>query len=68
MRPTWPRRSPVGAGFWSALAEEQGRDAAYRDELDGPVTVRVPSQDLEAALDALFGNVFAHPPNRPDTP
>ncbi len=47
--------------FWRALAEDQGRDV----DLDLPVTaveVRASAADLEAALDALLGNVIAHTP------
>lgn len=48
--------------FWAALADEQGR--AY--DLSVPehtLVVAVPHDDLEAALDALLGNVFAHTPD-----
>ena len=47
--------------FWRALAEDQGRDV----ELALPATavdVRASAADLEAALDALLGNVIAHTP------
>lgn len=45
--------------FWSALAEDQGR--AYEARLpDEPIWVGVAPGDLEAALDALINNVFAH--------
>lgn len=48
-------------GFWSILAEEQGRNLEL--ELpDSPVTVGAPRADLEVALDALLANVFAHTP------
>lgn len=50
---------PARVRFWSALAEEQGRPFA----LEAPphrVLVAVPADDLDAALDALLGNVFAH--------
>ena len=49
------------AAFWSPLAEDQGRPF----ELDVPLTattVAAPQADLEAAIDALLGNVFAHTP------
>ena len=48
--------------FWSALAEDQGRtfDA---DLVDGPIVVAVSESDIEAALDALLGNVFEHTPD-----
>jgi len=47
--------------FWSALAEETGRatESAIDDE-DCPVNVARP--ELEAAVDALLANVFAHTP------
>jgi signal transduction histidine kinase len=47
--------------FWSVLAEDQGRAWS----VDMPLTshhVDVPREDLDAALDALLGNVFAHTP------
>jgi len=47
--------------FWSVLAEDQGR----RLDLRLPATscqVRVSSDDLAAAVDALLENVFAHTP------
>jgi signal transduction histidine kinase len=47
--------------FWSALADDQGR--ALTSELEtGPIPVRASARDLEAALDALLGNVFEHTP------
>ena len=50
------------AEFWGALAEEQGR--RWRLEVDGgPCPVRAAEADLEAALDALLANVFAHTPD-----
>ncbi|MGY1742803.1 MULTISPECIES: ATP-binding protein [unclassified Blastococcus] len=49
--------------FWSALAADEGRPLRV-DAPDGPVPVRVPADDLSAALDALLGNVFAHTPDR----
>lgn len=51
--------------FWSALAEEEGRDVST-DVATGRIPVRVSEPDLSAALDALLGNVFAHTP--PGTP
>jgi signal transduction histidine kinase len=47
--------------FWEALAQDQGRPWEVE------VTVRscpvgVPRADLEAAVDALLGNVFSHTP------
>ena len=48
-------------GFWSALAEDQGRPATT--ELpDGPLPVRAAREDLAAAVDALLENVIAHTP------
>jgi signal transduction histidine kinase len=48
--------------FWGALAEDQGRD--LRLELpEGPCEVRASRPDLEAAIDALIGNVFSHTPD-----
>jgi signal transduction histidine kinase len=45
--------------FWSALADEQGR--AFALEVPAHrVLVPVPEDELDAALDALLGNVFAH--------
>lgn len=49
-------------GFWSALAEEQGRTTATAVP-DGPVVVTVGESELVAAVDALLGNVFAHTPD-----
>jgi signal transduction histidine kinase len=47
--------------FWTPLAEEEGREV--RLELaEGPCPVRTSPADLEAALDALLGNVVAHTP------
>lgn len=49
------------AEFWGALAEEQSRP--FQVETDGQAhLVRVARADLEAALDALLGNVFSHTP------
>lgn len=47
--------------FWRALAEDQGREV----DLALPATaveIRANAADLEAALDALLGNVIAHTP------
>lgn len=49
------------AGFWSVLAEDQGRPWEVSIG-DGVPVVRVARPDLEAAIDALLGNVFAHTP------
>ncbi|MDT4939864.1 MAG: hypothetical protein QOG80_3535 [Pseudonocardiales bacterium] len=47
--------------FWSALAEDQGRDTTV--ELpDRPVLIRASADDLAAAVDALLENVVAHTP------
>lgn len=49
------------AAFWEALAEEQQR--ITETHLPGDATpVRIPAADLEAAIDAVLGNVFAHTP------
>jgi signal transduction histidine kinase len=48
-------------GFWSALAEDQGREC----DLVGagqPVIVPVARGELSAVLDSLLGNVFRHTP------
>ena len=49
------------ARFWSALAEDQGRSLDWQSP-DGTLPVRASQDDLVAAVDALFGNVFAHTP------
>jgi signal transduction histidine kinase len=49
------------AAFWAALAEDQGR--AWKVTLPpGPVMIAAGAAELEAALDALFGNIFEHTP------
>ena len=57
--------------FWAPLAEDQERpfefvnvdvDAGGGRGPGGSTTVAVPADELEAALDALLGNVFAHTP------
>jgi signal transduction histidine kinase len=57
--------------FWAPLAEDQERSFEFvavspdRGEGDRPpasTTVAVSPDELEAALDALLGNVFAHTP------
>lgn len=70
-RPLHP--SPVGArcdaasvvreraGFWGALAEDDGRAWAC-EAPPGPVPVGVLAEELRDAVDALIGNVFAHTP------
>jgi signal transduction histidine kinase len=47
--------------FWAALAEDQGRVVTLSLPT-GPCAVRAGAADLEAALDALLGNVVAHTP------
>ncbi len=47
--------------FWEALAEEQKRVATVSVPPYG-LYARVRRPDLEAALDAVIGNVFAHTP------
>src|SRR5437016_2340050 len=55
--------------FWAPLAEDQDRpfefvgdDAGGKDLATGSTTVPVSADELEAALDALLGNVLAHTP------
>jgi signal transduction histidine kinase len=45
--------------FWKPLAEEQGREL-WIGATDGPLWVAVSADGLEAAIDALIGNVFSH--------
>ncbi|MGH2690421.1 MAG: sensor histidine kinase, partial [Actinomycetota bacterium] len=45
--------------FWAPLAEDQGRSWRF-DSTPGPHPVPVAADDLEAVVDALLGNVFAH--------
>jgi signal transduction histidine kinase len=61
--------------FWAPLAEDQERSfefvvvASDEDEggpLPASTTVAVSTDELEAALDALLGNVFAHTPEGTD--
>jgi len=47
--------------FWRALAEDQGREVGLALP-ETRVDVRASAADLEAALDALLGNVIAHTP------
>ena len=64
-------RSDAGAvvaervDFWAALAEDQGRRVTVSVPPD-PCPVRAGLADLEAALDALLGNVLAHTPDGTD--
>ncbi len=48
--------------FWAVLAEDEGRTLAFRPP-PRPLPVRVPADDLAAAVDALLGNVFTHTPD-----
>ncbi len=47
--------------FWAVLAEEQGR-TFQTDLVRGPCLVAATRDDVEAALDALLGNVLSHTP------
>ncbi len=49
--------------FWAVLAEEQGR-LCRADIMSGSAVVRAERTDLEAALDVLLDNVFAHTPEQ----
>ena len=49
--------------YWAPLADEDGRAWSFDASVD-TLTVAVPAGDVEAALDALLGNVFAHTPDR----
>jgi signal transduction histidine kinase len=51
------------AAFWSVLAEEQGRPWSV-EIADGAHQVGISTHDLEAVVDALLGNVFAHTPEK----
>ena len=48
--------------FWSVLAEDTERDVRT-DLAAGPLPVAAGRADLEALVDALLGNVFAHTPD-----
>jgi signal transduction histidine kinase len=48
--------------FWSALADDQGRSLTLTVAVD-PLPARLDRASLDAALDALIGNVFAHTPD-----
>jgi len=48
--------------FWRALADDQAR-VLEADLASGPMVVEVSAGDIEAALDALLGNVFEHTPD-----
>jgi signal transduction histidine kinase len=51
--------------FWSVLADEQGRTMSLEVDTSS-VEVGLSSEAVEAMIDALIGNVFAHTP--PGTP
>jgi signal transduction histidine kinase len=48
--------------FWAVLAEDTDRDLRT-EVVPGPLPVAVGRPDLEALVDALLGNVFAHTPD-----
>lgn len=48
--------------FWTVLAEDTDRELTV-DVAAGPLPVALTRADLEACVDALLGNVFAHTPN-----
>ena len=48
--------------FWAVLAEDTERDLTV-EVAPGPLPVALSTTDLEACVDALLGNVFAHTPN-----
>jgi len=50
------------ARFWQALADEQGRRSELNVAGRASAMVRVAEADIEAAIDALIGNVLAHTP------
>lgn len=52
---------PRRASFWGALAEEQERSWTIQVG-GGPCEVRGSADDVEAVVDALLGNIFAHTP------
>ncbi len=61
-----PMADPVAVArarveFWAPLAEDQGRRWALEVNGEGTI-VAVSVEELEAALDALLGNVFIHTP------
>lgn len=47
--------------YWAPLAEEDGRAWTFDASVDA-LPVPLPAAGVEAALDALLGNVFAHTP------
>jgi signal transduction histidine kinase len=48
--------------FWDVLARNQSRPVTV-DVADGPLVANVSPADLDAAIDVLAGNVFAHTPD-----
>lgn len=68
-----PSRSPAGVrsdlaartrsrlDFWSILAREQDRSVTVTLP-DGEVPVALPQDQVDAVVDALVGNIFAHTP------
>lgn len=48
--------------FWAVLAEDTERGMTV-DVAPGPLPVALARADLEAGVDALLGNIFAHTPN-----
>jgi signal transduction histidine kinase len=52
------------AAFWGALADDDQRPWRCSVDPPGPHPVRLPADDLAAAIDVLLGNVFAHTPDR----
>ncbi|WP_103382606.1 sensor histidine kinase [Pseudonocardia dioxanivorans] len=48
--------------FWAVLAEDTDRELTV-ELAPGPLPVALPRSDLEAVVDALLGNVFAHTPD-----
>lgn len=48
--------------FWAVLAEDTDRAVTVRIA-DGPVPVPIGRAELDAAVDAVLGNVFAHTPD-----
>ncbi len=50
------------AAFWAVLAEDTGREMAV-DLVPGPQPAALAADELEAAVDALLANVFAHTPD-----
>jgi signal transduction histidine kinase len=48
-------------GFWSALAEDQGRPCQLSG-VEEAAPIPLPRSDLAAAADSLIGNIFKHTP------